>query len=205
MTTFVIPAELYVRLAVVALQPGEDSGGRNWMRGIRIEYRAGRCIALATCGNLLAGEFVGEVGDPDDAITITIDPKLLEMAKIGAALSENLVISQAPGWTVITTTSGTMLGMNGEIDGSGWPDWRALLPADLPTKNSGCWAFNGERMARICRSAPSGAIRCARNIDIAVPTIVRDCKDENWFGVFMCSENDGKQSYSPATIPDFLK
>lgn len=204
MPTFVIPCETYLRLAGMALQP-DDDGTRGWMRGVRIEHLNNRCIAVSTYGPVLAGEFIQDVEEPDGAVCLTIVPAMLEMARIGAALNDNMIVAQAPGWTVVTLTSGAMYGGNGEIDGSGWPDWRSLIPADLPTKNNGCFSFHGPKMARLCASSPSGTIRCARNIDMTQPTIVRDLHDDSWFGMFMVNDANGGQSYKPATIPDYLK
>lgn len=204
MTTYNIPCETFLRLAGIAVQPDEETN-KPFLRCVRIEHRNNQCMAVAATGPILAGEFLGAVDEPDDAVCVTIVPAMLELARIGAALSENLIINQAPGWTVVTITSGTMYPGNGEIDGSGWPDWRTLLPADLPTKNNGCFSFHGAKMARLCASSPSGTIRCARNIDMTQPTIVRDLHDESWFGVFMVSDANGGQSYKPATIPEFLK
>lgn len=204
MTTFIIPAATYLRLATIAPQPDEIES-RNWLRCVRIETVGGRTVAVVSNGKLLAGELIPGEPEGDGAVCVTIDQPLINMAQIAAKLDENLVISQAPGWTVITTTGGAMLPINGEIDGSGWPEWRTLLPADLPTKNNGCFSFRGDLMARLCASAPSGSIRCAKNIDMTQPTIVRDQDDENWFGMFMVSEINGKQPFPPATLPDWLK
>jgi len=203
MAQFTISCELYARLAGMALQLDEENP-RPALRCVRIEHRAGVALAVASNAFALAGEYMGALaeGEPDAAISVTIDPALRALAE--KYPDADLVINQAPGWTVITTSDGIMFSGNGEAAGD-YPDWRALVPGDLPTKNNGCFSFRGTLMARLCATAPSGTIRCARNIDMTAPTIVRDNIDENWFGVFMVTDNFGQQAFKPATIPDFLK
>lgn len=198
---FTIPCELYTRLAGVAIQPDEETN-RPTLRSVRIEHLNGRCVAIASNAMILAGEFITDHDEPDGGVNVTIDPALVALA--AQAPDANLIVNQAPGWTVITTSDGMMFPGNGEVPGE-YPEWRGLIPTELPTKNNGCFSFSGRQMARLCASSPSGRIRCARNIDMAQPTIVRDVHDENWFGIFMCSEADGKQEYKPATVPEFLK
>jgi len=202
MTQFAISCELYLRLAGMALQPDENN--RQVLRCVRIEHRAGVALAVASNAFALAGEYMGALaeGEPDGAVNIVIDPALQALAT--QSLDGDLIINQAPGWTVITTSDGVMFPGNGELPGD-YPDWRALVPGDLPTKNNGCFCFSGALLSRLCKTAPCGVIRCARNIDMSQPTIVRDIKDENWFGIFFVSDGGKEQSFKPATIPDFLK
>lgn len=203
MTTFTIPCELYTRLAGVAIQPDEETN-RPTLRSVRIEHLNGRCIAVASNARIVAGEFIQDIDEERgfSGVNVSIAPGLLALA--AQAPDADLIVNQAPGWTVITTSDGAMFPGNGEVPGD-YPEWRGLIPTELPTKNNGCFSFSGLQMARLCASSPSGSIRCARNIDFAAPTIVRDIHDENWFGIFMVTDGEKAQSFKPATVPEFLK
>lgn len=205
MTDYVIPCETFVRLAHVAMQLDEQTQ-RPFLRCVRIEYFKENLIAVSCCERLLAGEFIGHApGEDNSSVCITIDPALLELVKLGAANSENLIITQAPGWTIARLSGGRMHAMNAEIDGSQWPDWHSLIPRELPKKNEGCFSFSGEMIYRLSKSSPSGSFYCPKYVDKNQPVIVRDIRDDTWFGLFLVSEGDYRQNHGPAEVPDWLK
>lgn len=201
---FKIDAGIYLRLCTAALQPDESNTKHNEaIRSVRIEYRDGVGIAVASCGKLLVAECLSEAGENGE-VNITIDPALQTLAIAERDASGMLIITQAPGWTVARgIETGKMLPMNAEIAGE-WPDWRALVPRLLPSKNTGSFVLSSHVLQRIAAASPSGQIVLPKFADKSQPILMRDEIDPNWLAL-MFLNNGGRSDLPPyAEIPEWV-
>lgn len=206
MTELAIPCETFVRLVHVATRPGEGVKDQEWRHSMRFEIHNGTLVALTTCGNLIAIEKLADIPDAAEFVTgITVASDFVEFVSRGVVNDDVLLITVAPGWTVARLASGPMYPNNADWPHTDWPAWRDLLPADQPKKAMGVMAFQGEHIARMAKSAPSGTFTCPRYVDPAHPVVVRDTRDPNWVGIFKVNKPGGEFSHEPATIPDWVR
>lgn len=205
MTDYRINPDVFLRLATASLQSDEkhEKYG-NMIRGVRIETRDGVALAVSTCGPIIVVECLEESGE-DGNVTITNDPRMIELAEAEAAASGMLMITQAPGWTVVRgLETGKMLPINGEIIGD-WPDWRALMPTVLPSKNNGAFVLSAAWLTRIASAAPSGTIVLPKFADKSQPLIIRDLNDNAWLALVLMAHHDNGKDYPSAEIPEWFK
>lgn len=205
MTDYKINPDVFVRLATASLQSDEKHDKYDAIiRGVRIECRDGVALAVASCGPIIVVECIEESGE-DGTVTITNDPRMMELAEAEAAASGMLMITQAPGWTVVRgLETGKMLPINGEIVGD-WPDWRALMPGELPSKNNGAFVLVASWLSRIASASPSGTIVLPKFADKKQPLVIRDLNDDNWIALVLMAHHNDNNDYAPAEIPEWFK
>lgn len=202
---FSINADIFLRLSHAALQPDEThSKYDNVLRAVRIEYRDGVGVAIATCGQILVAECLDECGENGE-INVVINSHLLEIAAAERNASGRLIITQAPGWSVARgIETNRMCPVNAELVGE-WPDWRDLVPKELPSKFNASFMLEAGLLARMARTSPSGVILFPKFADKEQPIVLRDKIDPNWFGLIFI-DKDGCVDMPPvATIPEWVK
>ena len=204
---FQIPCDTFVRLSKVAVQPDEtDHPKEPNLRSVRIEHRSGNVIASACNGKILSVEHVGTTTEPDGAVHVGIDPKLIEVCRDEIAYNSELMIAFEAGWATANTTFGYFHPDNvAQPDWLSGKTWRDIVPKETPTKANGTLAFNAHEIARLGSSAPSGSFVFPRHIDKDIAVVVRDKNDDSWIGVFLVLDRGPTEKQAdPATVPEWV-
>lgn len=200
-----IPAETFVRLSHMALQPHEtDEHNRDWLRCVRLEIRDGKRFAIASNSFAMVVQFLGKTNEPNATVNITIDPVLID-----ACRNENdkLMIFDNPGWAIAQTSSGYFYPNNAAGPAGQWIEWRSILPKSPIVAHKGCFIFDCETIAQMGKCSPTGNIVLPAYCDMNLPVVVRDHLDTNWLGMFLPTVKGefGYQSVKAAEIPEWAK
>lgn len=207
MVDFIVPCSTYRRIARAALQH-DEADSRKFLQCVRLEIHTEHILMIAACGPILVVERIksdGENADAGAVVHVTVEPEFLEFVERGVSTDDVLIVSPVPSWTAARLASGAMYFKNAEWPGADqYPNWREIIPADLPNKTTTALAFNGDEIKRMSETAPSGEFVCPKFIDTNRPVIVRDIADSEWCGVFLSQDHNGRP-FDPAKIPDWVR
>lgn len=200
---FLIPCRTFARLAKAALPDDREDGAQPYagIRGVRIEHQGGKALAIATNRDFLVCEYIGETTEPDGMINISA--KLATICERFAETDHNLLVTKAPGWSVAQIGVEYFHPENAEI-GPEFPDWRKLVPTEKVAKSSGAIAFDPSILQFMAEVTPSGHFVLPTLFDAEQAIIVRDLKDDHWFGLFLSLEHRN-QSFKPASVPGWFQ
>lgn len=196
---FVIPCHVFARVAKAVLPATGDTKGLDAIKGVRVENINGISVAVATNRQVLVVEYLGATNEPNGAINLTAD--LREACEARKDTDQNLIVSQAPGWSVAQIGSEYFHPANAEIPGNFF-DWDTLIPFAKVTKSNGAMAFDAEFMAFVASISPTGSIVLPDVYDIDKGIIVRDVNDDQWFAVFLVLDHRD-QKFKPANVPNW--
>lgn len=200
MTDYVIPCEVVARFAAITSRVGADIS--DWFRCIRIDNG----MAVASNRTIMA---VQHVGGPAGIIHLKMTPALIEQCRTEAPFSSRLTITVVDqlSYAVAKTTMGSIhtdcVLWSGEINE--FDRWRSVVnevrtPA---TVARGGMFWRADEIATLAQASPSGRVVFETVIDASGrPTLVRDCHDHEWFGVFQPFERG--QSVAAATLPSWM-
>lgn len=201
MTDYVIPCEVVARLSVILDDMPSDIS--DWFRTIRIDNG----MAVVTNRTIMA---VQHVGGPAGVVHLIVTPALLKACRTEAQYSSRLTITVVD--ELKFATAKTTMGFIEASNCVRWSDepndfdrWRSIVdqlrtPAAVAR---GGMFWKGETIARLAEASPSGRIVFETIIDASGrPTLVRDCTDSEWFGVFQPFERG--QAVAAATLPTWM-
>lgn len=199
---FTIPCHVFVRASRAALQPKDPDGTPPYpgVRSVRIEHYEGVSMAIATNRHIASFERIGNTDQPNGGINVSLD--LVKPCERFIDTDMNLMITQSPGWSVAQIGVDYFHPANAEVYDK-FPDWRLWVPEPAKT-TTGALGFDAEAMQLLADITPTGCFVLPRNYDASKPIVVRDWKDDSWFGIFLSLEHKN-QSFKPAVIPDWFK
>lgn len=191
--SFTIPCATFVRLAPVALQPGENmTPNRPFLSCVRLENRSGTRYAIASNSRIFALERLGPTDDPDGGFNVPLT--MLEPCRKEANMASTLTINNM----VAKTSFGFMTVLAGTHE---YVDWHKHMPVKIAAVANAAMLLD-VGVARLVASAPSGAVITQRFFDYKKPMVVRDIADPNWFGMFY--DASSQEIQTPADVPEWL-
>lgn len=197
MVQFIIPTETFVRLSHASQPYG--SPDYKACQSVRLEYRDGGYYAVASNSRIIAVEYLGLTMEPNAAVNVALFDA--ETVKPDPAYGDNLRFDWFSEFSILT--------LNGGITIQAMPDneprfkeWWRVFPEAVPTKSRGAFYMDGELIAKLARSSPSGLLCFAAHVDRKNTAIVRDLHDPNWIGGFISDDIEHKAF--PATLPDWM-
>lgn len=192
---FTIPCATFVRLAPVALQPGEVmSPDRPFLSCVRVENRSGTRFAIASNSRILALERLGPTDDADGGFNIPLNTPLIEACTKEAKLGSTLTVSNMIAKTMFGFTT-VLMGSQQYIE------WHKHLPVKIAQVANAAMILD-DKVMRLIASAPSGAVVTQRFFDFKKPIVVRDIHDPNWFGMWY--DRSTIEAQTPADVPEWL-
>lgn len=205
---FKLPCETYIRLHNAAKPSSEDKPKHLYT--LLLENHDGILVAVATNNKILAVEKIGSTDQPNGSVNIIFDPMLLHQCSIEPDgeltifVIDNAIMQHAS----VKTSGGYVypgnIAMFGEF--KEWSTWRSIFPDQLPNTSFGFMYLQGELMANLAASAPSGSFVFPEHIDTRQPVLVNDPIDRSWIGLFMAICDDVRNmNYEPAEYPRWLK
>lgn len=199
---FTVPCHIFARAAKAALQPDKPDGVPSFsaIRSVRVEHYQGVAMAIATNRRIMVVEYIGPTEQPDGAINVSLD--LAAACQQRADTDLNLMITQAPGWSVGQIGVDYFHPNNAEVVGE-FPNWRALIPKPVRSSN-GALGLSAEELALLAEISPTGGFVLPTHYDSEQPILVRDYKDDGWIGLFLALEHRG-QTFKPAVLPGWWK
>jgi hypothetical protein len=203
---FTVPNATFLRLNNVALGPDEpDEFNRSFFRSVRIEFSRGRKFALASNSHVLAIEYLGETPQADGAVNIRNTPALIDQCRKESQFMKDaaFTVQYNGGWAIVTSALGAMYVENMAVAGE-WPDWRRIIPKELPKKTTGAPVFDAVHVHRLALSAPSGEFVLPKTFDASAPIFVRDIEHANWLGLFYRRDPSKNEAFPPAELPGWL-
>ena len=201
MAEFIIPCDVIARLSNVLRVPNDIM--TDWFKAIRVDNG----VAVVTNRRFMAVEKLPDANN--GVVHIPLIPKLIAQCKIEGPLKSNLYVQVLDGMGIASarTTLGWQYPGNACVVSSEineFDRWRDVVQdaRDVSHKPAGGMYWDAEGVAALAASAPSGCLVFAENIDTMRPTIIRDTRDYNWFGVFRPREPG--QAFPPAVVPTWM-
>lgn len=208
---FMISCDVFFRLAQVIghFKPSTDQDLVKKLSCVRLEYKNNRYYAIVTNKEIAAIQYLGTTEQPDHAIHLTVNERLINQIKNEIPYDSFLIIETIPGMAVTTLT--TTLGYRYNDDPCIYPDetpmdnWKDWFPDKLADANRGIMFWNADHVAALAASAPSGKIFFPKFIDVNKPIIIRDTLDDSWCGLFIPKPDfDEPQVNQGAEMPKWL-
>lgn len=205
---FSLSCDTFARLANVVMRQDDDPKTYAPQYScVRMEYYTDSVmLAVATNRKVVAVErCTGNGFTPGTAINIIAAPELVAQCRDHPNEVLTIAADNAQTWGVVSLSHGwTYLG-NGCVKGE-WPDWRKLVPKELPSKVKTPMGFHAVHIAKLGASSPSGYFILPRVVDGGEPLIVRDPVDPNWFGIFhpRVTPTAGEPVVEFAKLPEWL-
>lgn len=197
MVSFIIPTETFVRLSHAAMPYG--SAEFPACQSVRLEYKNGGYYAVASNGQIIAVEYMGVTTEPDCAVNVALD---FDIIMLGETFPEQaFTFEWWPEFNALTCVMGLTVHAAPD-DVPRFKEWWRIFPASVPSKANGAFYMDGELIAKLARSSPSGLLCFAQYVDRRQTAIVRDLHDPNWIGGFISDDLDHKAT--PASLPDWM-
>ncbi len=208
---FQIPCETYYRLSKILsyFQPDIDDEIKQKINCIRLENSNGILIAVATNQKIAVIEKIGATNQPNGAVHIVVNEKLINQAKTEKVYNSFIEVIAIPQMAMASAK--TMLGYTYEGNVAIFPtetpmdDWRDWA-ADEPIKKSkGAMYWNTIYLNMLNESSLSGKLAFPEFIDTEKPVVLNDIENPNWIGLFMPKRADSEIQVSPAQLPKWWK
>lgn len=167
-------------------------------QSVRLENKDGVAFAIATNSRIIAVENLGETTEPNGAVNLSNDPGIV--AWVHSMADAELKFEWYPGMALMFDTH--LLPVVPD-ETRRWVEWSRIFPNELPTKPNGPLYLDGDIIALLASSAPSGQLLFPKFIDRGQTTVVRDLYDPNWLGGFISDTKLAKTEY--ATLPEWMK
>lgn len=198
MTDYVIPCDTIARLAPLV------HGSEDWFNTIRIDNGQ----VIATDRRIMAIE---NIGGSSGIIHFKPFPMIVDLCKKHYDKSLTIIVNEMLKFA-IATLPGIELPAVNCVNWADTPNifnnWRSMvMRAKEPAKKStGAMAWQGNLVAKLCGSSPTGNVVFETNIDVMSnrPTLIRDELEEKWLGVFNPWVDDVKRDVAPAIMPDWM-
>lgn len=207
---FTISVETYLRLAALPSRFTSKSvteDEKKILRCVRLENKNGNAFAISTNRRIAAVYFLGATDQPDGAVHVTIDKRLIDQCETEKSFNSQLFVTTIPMLNAVSlkTTLGYVFPETGGFFTEETPMklWRTWVPKQEPAASSGAMKWTLSDMFAINASSPSGEIVFPEFIDANQPVIIRDFKVDNWIAMFMANMmEDGKVILAePAVLP----
>lgn len=195
---FIIPTETFVRLSSVAVPYGSKDYPA--CQSVRLEYWNGRYFAVATNALIIAVEYLGEApAGVSSAVNVALIPQLSEFHTLG-----NMTFDWYPEFNLLMINDVVTI-LAAPDDVKRFREWYNIFPAEVPSRAGSPLYMQGDLLAKLARSSPSGCLRFSKYIDAKQTAICRDLHDPNWIGGFISQTATDQPDAEPATIPEWLK
>lgn len=202
---FTIPCDTFFRLSKLAQLA--DNKTYSWIRSVALQRQAGRVVAMATNKYFMAVEFIGnEPGQPDDFALVSIEPQILQQCETERTFGGLLTVEKdnVLNYTKVSTTFGYVYSGNAglfPLEDVPLKKWRNIIKP-LPAKSEGCFYVDVDAMNALAQTSPSGRVIFPKTYDTREAVTIADAVSENWLGVFLARDQNGKQ-YVFNSYPDW--
>lgn len=200
MSEMVVACEKIARLSSVLQNFPDFANG--WENSFRFEDD----LIIVTNRRYMAIE--RHVGHTSTPFQMTADAALIEQCRNETQYSSNLhiLVNDTLGVITARTTFGYLHPTNLKhfADGENVLDrWRSRVPTQPAQEGNNGLLLDCEEFSALMDSSPSKHIIFEKYVDVKQPSIVRDVKDGNWFGIFWAK--DTRTPHDPATLPGWFK